>query len=262
MQLKNVSSVTPPWLWGLYSPTATVTSLWKHTQNQYNTGYAMSPATQTTQLTGGTRGNTQALRDTHLHDTSFWSLFLHLNFLSSPEKAHKPFKQNQVKGRGGLFCYLQGSRRELQVFVNEIISYLSVRTGWFRRLTPVLHRSLHCWCNTSKLHTRLFLLFHTPASPHQRPLQVIFPACKAQVSLQVHLLVNSPAMGRISAEAIHSSGRDRLIRGSTTNLPKQHRDQHWWNPKWPPPGNLLSKVCSSETRPHVVGSTGSGPTSA
>lgn len=131
----------------------------------------MSPATQTTQLTGGTRGNTQALRDTHLHDTSFWSLFLHLNFLSSPEKAHKPFKQNQVKGRGGLFCYLQGSRRELQVFVNEIISYLSVGTGWFRRLTPVLHRSLHCWCNTSKLHTL--------ASPHQWPLQVIFSSMQS-----------------------------------------------------------------------------------
>lgn len=91
--------------------------------------------------------------------------------------------------------------------MNEIISYLPVGTGWFRRSTAVLYRSLHCWFNTSKLCSIFFLLFHTLASlhhpSHRQSLQVIFPACKAQVSLQVHLPANSPTMGRIAAEVIH-----------------------------------------------------------
>lgn len=104
----------------------------KNTQDQYSVGYAPSPATQTARLTSGEPEKYTGAAG-HPSPPCHFLIPSRLSRYSTsslqPQESSDPFEHSQVRGWGGLFWYLQGSRRELDIFMNGIASYLPVGNG-------------------------------------------------------------------------------------------------------------------------------------
>lgn len=239
MQLKNVSSVTAPWSWGLHSAKGIIISPWK--TPRINTTLVMQHLLQhklprwwvgEPEKTHG-RCWTPYPRylNSHLHDTFSWSptSYLCWKIFSPAVRKLRSLQVQKIRSRRSILLFAEKEKGPWYTY--EWDYFLFVGMGWFRMPTPVLDRSLHCWLNTSKLCTRLFCAFPYIGSPHrpshQKSLQVIFPA---QVSLQVP--ANCPALGRIPAGIMEETSLSLYPQWTSPNNVKIGTNELLKEPHW------------------------------